>query len=227
MRKRIDLDLYYFSEWRKDKPKTVKFHYHGAIQDEGWHILDLAKAFGIEKDQLIITAPNITASQGLPLELMPYVFAPADVGLTSTMAEGFGLTIIERMAMQIAMIVPRHSALAEWPIQNGVEGVHYTEISNIPYFATNGLNTQQSVPTFESTLAALDKMYYDIGYRNRVAEAGYKIATSDTFKWHKIAARFKDVFIRTIKEHKDIIDNGNESNTRSDNVTANDTSSEG
>jgi len=226
-RKRIDLDMYYFSVWAKDKPKTVKFHYHGAIQDEGWNILDLATAFGIEKDQLIITAPNITAAKGLPLELMPYVFAPSDVGITSTMAEGFGLTIIERMAMRIPMIVPYHSALAEWPRQNGVTGVHYTEISNIPYFATNGLNTQQSIPTLESTIDALNMMYYDIDYRMRIADAGYKIATSDTFKWHKIAEQFKKVFMDVIKEHKDTTHNGNEPNTESDNESPIDTPSKG
>lgn len=191
IRKRIDLDLFYFSEWVKktNKPDTVKIHYHGALQDEGWNIDQLIDAFGI-RNRFIITAPNITPAHGLPIDLMPWVYAPADVGLTCTMGGGWELTVHERMAMKIPMIVPRFSALGEWA--NG--GVHYTEISNIPYFNPKGLNTRAGIPTPESTIDALETIYVDTVYRNHLAEAGYALATQKKYSWYEIAKQFDTIF---------------------------------
>ena len=191
IRKRIDLALHYFSEWvtRTNKPESVKIHYHGAIQDEGWDILQLANALGM-KDRLIITAPNITAANGLPLELMPYIYGVADIGLSTTMGEGWGLTTHERMAMKIPMIVPNYSALGEWA--NG--GVHYVDIHPIPYYNIRGLNTKGGIPDMESTIHALETMYTDKAYRSDIAEKGYKLATKATFEWRNIAQEFNVVF---------------------------------
>ena len=200
IRKRIDLAMFYFAQWVKvtNKPDTVKLHYHGAIQDEGWDILQLSRGLGI-KDQFIITAPNITAANGLPLELMPYVYAPANVGWSTTMGEGWGLTTHERMAMRIPMIVPRYSALGEWA--NG--GVHYTDISNIPYFNTKSLNTRGGISTLESNIEALEKMYNDATYRDTIAQKGYDLATSQKYSWRTVANQFDAVFRQAIIDHKD------------------------
>ena len=191
IRKRIDLALFYFSEWvkRTNKPETVKIHYHGAMHDEGWDILQLAEALDI-KERLIITAPNITAANGLPLELMPYIYGVADVGLSTTMGEGWGLTVHERMAMKIPMIVPNFSALGEWA--NG--GVHYTTISDIPYFNIRDLNTRGGIADMQSVIDALELMYSNSDYRADIAEKGYKLATSVKFEWRNIAREFNTVF---------------------------------
>lgn len=203
IRKRIDLGFYYFSLWAKDKPNTVRLHYHGGMEDEGWNLFQLADAFGI-KERLIISAPNITAQRGIPLDLMPYYYAPADVGLSTTMGEGWGLTTHERMAMEIPMIVPEYSALGEW----AKGGVHYTEISNIPYFNPKSLNTRGGIPTLESSIAALEKMYTDVDYRLSIAKAGYTLATQPRFQWKNIAMQFNTIFRDTIIQHKDKKEDG-------------------
>lgn len=197
IRKRIDLAFYYFSEWAKDKPDSVRLHYHGGMQDSGWDLFQLADAFGI-KERLIISAPNITAQEGIPLDLMPYYYAPADVGLSTTMGEGWGLTTHERMAMRIPMIVPEYSALGEW----AKGGVHYTKVSDIPYFNIGSLNTRGGVPEKESTIAALEKIYTDKQYRDDIAEKGYQLATQAKFKWYNIAQQFHKVFIDVISKDK-------------------------
>jgi D-inositol-3-phosphate glycosyltransferase len=189
IRKRLDLAFFYFAEWARDKPDNIKIHYHGALQDEGWDLIQLAEDFGI-KDRVIITSPNITAAHGLPLELMPYVYGVADCGLSVTMGEGWGMTVHERMAMKIPMIVPRYSALGEWA--NG--GVHYAEISDVPYFNVKGLNTRGGIPDKQSTIAALDKIYNDKDYSKSIAEKGYNLATQSKYNWRNIAMQFNDIF---------------------------------
>lgn len=207
IRKRIDLAFYYFADWvhSTNKPDTVRLHYHGGMEDEGWNLFQLAEAFGI-KDRLIISAPNITAQNGIPLELMPYFYAPADVGLSTTMGEGWGLTTHERMAMRIPMIVPEYSALGEW----AKGGVHYTKISDIPYFNIRNLNTKGGIPDMQSTVDALEALYVDKDYREHIAQKGYELATQSKFSWRSIALQFNSVFIDAIKTNKEQIEDGNE-----------------
>lgn len=205
IRKRIDLAMYAFSEWVKttNKPSTVKLHYHGAMRDEGWDILKLAKRFGLSgeelspRDRFIITAPNISAQDGLPIELMPYVYGVADVGLSSTLGEGWGMTTHERMAMRIPMIVPNSSALGEW----AKGGVHYIDISEEPFFNIGGLNTRGAVPSVKSMINALEKMYTDKQYRQQIALNGYKLATQPIYKWSNIAIRFQETFIQVMEKY--------------------------
>lgn len=197
IRKRIDLALYYFSEWIRNKPErdNIKLHYHGALNDEGWDIIQLAQYMGIANN-LIITSPNITPAHGLPLELMPWVYGVADVGLTTTMGEGWGLTIAERMAMKVPMIVPKYSALAEWTDN----AVAYAEISDIPFFNIKGLNTRGGIADKTSVIQNLEKLYTDQAYRQQIAEAGYRRMTQPTFNWKYIAASFNSVFSLSLKE---------------------------
>lgn len=206
LRKRVDLALYAFSKWVKEtnKPTTVKLHYHGAIHDEGWDIMDLAQYLGINnsedpgKSHLIITAPNITAAEGLPRELMPYIYGVANVGLTATMGEGWDLPTIERMAMKIPMIVPKYSALREW----AKGGVHFLELSKEPWFNINGLNTVSNAPSTDSIIEALEKMYTDVDYRDKIATAGYNLVTTPKYRWNTIANQFNTLFMSEIKKKK-------------------------
>lgn len=200
IRKRIDLAFYYFAQWvhSTNKPITVKLHYHGGMRDTGWDLFQLTKAFGIG-DRLLISHPNLTAQQGIPLDLMPYYYAPADVGLSTTMGEGWGLTTHERMAMKIPMIVPEYSALAEW----ARGGVHYTKISDIPYFSVNSVNTKGGVPDMQSTIDALETMYVDKDYREHIAQKGYDLATQAKFSWRNIAMQFHNVFNAAINTYKE------------------------
>jgi glycosyltransferase involved in cell wall biosynthesis len=204
IRKRIDLAFYAFSEWvkRTNKPNTVKLHYHGALLDEGWDIMRLSRSLGLSsnvltpEDRLIITSENINSREGLPLHLMPYAYGIADVGLSTTMGEGWGLTTHERMAMRIPMIVPRYSALGEWTNN----GVHYTDIADEPFFNIRGVNTRGGIPTVQSTIDALEILYTDVDYRKRLALAGYKVATDKQFQWKNVAQQFHNIFIDALTD---------------------------
>lgn len=89
IRKRIDLALYYFAQWVQmtDKPPNVKFHYHGALMDEGWDIGQLAYDLGID-DRMIYSHRNLNPAHGFPVEAMKLVYNVADIKLSTTMGEG-------------------------------------------------------------------------------------------------------------------------------------------
>lgn len=199
IRKRIDLALYTFSEWVKqtNKPDKVKIHYHGPVKVEGgWDIIDLADSLDI-KDRLIITNPGITTAVGVPDDIMPWLYGVADCGVSMAMGGGWELTVMERMAMKIPMIVAKSAALAEWA--NG--GVHYVGIADEPWFNINGLNTKSSVPRVKDTIEAYEKFYTNIMYREKIALDGYNLVRQPKYRWGSVAARFSEVFRNVIKDY--------------------------
>jgi len=196
IRKRIDLALYYFAQWvhMTDKPDSVKLYYHGALLDEGWDLAELAKYLGID-DRLILSHRNLNPAHGFPLDMMKAVYSVADVKLSTTQGEGWGLTTMESMACRVAQIVPKYSALGEW-----TEGkVIYTDIDPIPYFSTKGVNTQAGIPTLQSTVKALELLYKDKDLRERTAQAGYELVTQKRFTWQHIAQEFNTTFKSVLK----------------------------
>ena len=86
-RKRLDLGLWMFSEWVKDKPENIKIYYHGALRDIGWDIEQLAAYFGIG-DRLIVTSRNMTMNNMLSKERLKYIYTSSDVFFTPCAAEG-------------------------------------------------------------------------------------------------------------------------------------------
>lgn len=196
IRKRIDLGLYYFSQWvhMTGKDNNVKFYYHGALVDEGWDIAQLAYEFGIN-DRLILSHKNLNPAHGFPLQAMKLVYNVADIHVSSTLGEGWGFTTMESMACGIANIVPRYSALGEWA--NG--GVLYADIDEIPFFNTKGLNTRGGVPEMRSFIRNLELLYKDHELRNSIAKSGYELVTQPKYQWKNIVKLFEQVFNNTEK----------------------------
>jgi glycosyltransferase involved in cell wall biosynthesis len=197
IRKRIDLAMYYFSQWvlMTDKPDSVKFYYHGALIDEGWDLGQLAKSLGID-DRLVLSHRNLNPAHGFPIETMKFVYNIADVKLSTTMGEGWGLTTMESMACGIPNIVPRYSALGEW----AEGGVLYTDISDIPMFNTKGINTRGGIPDMASTIRALELLYRNEAERMRIGKAGYDLVTQPRFGWASVAQEFERVFLSATKQ---------------------------
>ncbi len=187
-RKRLDLAIQYFAEFAKDKPDNVKFYYHGALQDSGWDLLQLADYYGIG-DRMIITSPHMTTSQGVPRDKLKYIYGSFDVQISTTLGEGWGLTQMEGMACRVPQIVPRWSALAEWA-DGGVEYVECTETAA----GTGGLNTIGGIADRAQFVKALNKMYYDDQYRKSIADAGYALVSQPKFTWSSVAKQFDKVF---------------------------------
>lgn len=203
IRKRIDLALHYFAQWvhMTDKPDTVKFYYHGALVDEGWDIAQLAQELGIH-DRLIISHKNLNPAHGFPLDAMKLMYNVADIKLSTTLGEGWGLTTMESMACKIANIVPNSAALGEW----AKGGVLYTDINPIPQYNIKGLNTRGSIPDMASTIKNLEKLYKNSDDRKNIAQAGYNLVHSSQFTWKSVANRFDSVFNEAKAINRDVSD---------------------
>ncbi len=187
-RKRLDLMVEYFAEFAKDKPENVKLYYHGGLRDAGWDIVQLMQYYGIE-DRFITTSPYITANQGVPKEVLKFVYSSWDVQISTSDGEGHAMTTHEGMACAVPQIVPDWSALSEWP-RGGVE---YVQCSST-YVRTGGLNTIGGIPDKKEFVDKLNLYYYDKDLRKSMSRAAFNTATKDIFKWENVAARFSNIF---------------------------------
>lgn len=187
-RKRLDLALEYFADFAKDKPDTVKFYYHGALQDVGWDILQLADYYGIGS-RMIITDPNMTTAVGVPYDFLRYIYNSFDIQVSTTLGEGWGLTQMEGMACGIPQIIPEWSALAEWAHDGALFVECTTRQAN-----SGGLNTIGGIADKDQFIAAMNKMYYDTNERQRIGQAGYDLVHQPQFLWKNVADQFDTVF---------------------------------
>lgn len=195
-RKRIDLTMYYFAEWvkRYDLPKNVRFYYHGALQDFGIDILQWADYLDIG-DRLAISSPNIRPDAGLTVQQLNMVYNVADVFFTTTAAEGWCLPVAEAMAVKCPVIIPRHSALAEWPAGNA----EYMECYPFPSLTDRGLNTIHHITEKESAINALHSLYTDREKRLKLGQEGYNHIKSSQFDWSVIANQFVEIINDLLK----------------------------
>jgi hypothetical protein len=162
----------------------------------GYDIAQLAEFFGIT-DRMIYTVKNLDPAHGVSTSVLNAVYNAADVRVSTSGGEGWGLCTMESMATRTANMVVNTAALSEW----ARGGVHYIEPSDIPYVTTNGLNTIHAQASIQSYIDGLEKMYTDSLYREYIAESGYALVTQSNFLWDTVAAQFNAVF-------HNIIDNG-------------------
>lgn len=198
-RKRLDLQVYFFSEWvkRTNKPETVKLYYHGALQDIGWDLNDLMAYYGVDK-HFMITSEHMTMANMLSRDRLKLVYNTADVFNTTCTSEGWGLTVMEAMACAIPCLIPNSSALAEWP--NG--GVEYIDVdTSIPFVNTGGVNTIMDTPKLESYIEKMELLYNNAAYRKDLGKKGWKLVTKDRFKWSTVAEQFDAVFNKALERH--------------------------
>jgi glycosyltransferase involved in cell wall biosynthesis len=197
-RKRLDLTIQYWANWwiKAGQPKNAFLALHCTRVDLGWNVDQLAKYYGIEKNFFLVSRKMTHHTMVLEHELR-LVYGLADVNLSTTLGEGWGLTQMESMACGIANAVPRYSALGEWP--NGA--VEYTEVDR--YDTTpSGINTIGGVPSLDSTVAAIDKLYRDRDYREDLGRRGRELVTQSKFNWTEIAKQFASIFLETISERQ-------------------------
>jgi len=109
------------------------------------------------------------------------------------------LPLHEAMACAVPSLVPKSSALAEWP--NG--GVEYIDIiPDLPTVNTGGVNTIMDTPSLDSFIEGAERLYQDAQYRKKLGFKGFKIATASKFKWENIAARFNEELNKALEDRR-------------------------
>lgn len=115
VRKRLDLLIQYYAEWRSQYKITDSWLYlHVAPTGErGYDVRSLIRYYGLT-GSVLMNEPSV--GQGEPELLMPYVYSAFDVFMSASQAEGWNLPALEAMACGTPCI------LADWAGHDWAKG---------------------------------------------------------------------------------------------------------
>ena len=192
VRKRIDQTIEAFALFAEGKPANVKLCLHQAITDETTGaLLELARARGLQ-DRLIYNP--IAAARGAVLADadLAGLMGASDVGLNTTMGEGWGLLSFEHAACGAVQIVPRASACAElWDDATAV----------LADIRRRGVTPFSPLELAEvdvgAAAAAMEALFADRGRLQGISAAGHAHARSPRFSWDRIADQWRELIEAT------------------------------
>jgi glycosyltransferase involved in cell wall biosynthesis len=180
-RKRVDLTLEAFAGFARDKLDAY-LYLHMGMRDFGYDILQMAEALGV-RERLLLTTTE-AAKPAVSDERMNLIYNACDVGLNTSMGEGWGLTAFEHAATGGAQLVPDHSACAELWSEQGLV---------IPLDQSQNESPVVSVAEIINTL---NQLYHDRRQLQTLSERAFNYATSEHFSWREIARQWLALFSR-------------------------------
>jgi len=153
VRKRLDLFIAYTAEViRKYHSKDIRIlmHYPNRDMSMGWDIRQLCERYGV-LNRLIATGIE---GKHVVDESMRKVYGLIDIQVSTSCAEGWGLTALEGMACGVPQVVPNFSGIAEWTKNVAIK----IPVHDTPYFLTGGINTQGRTVTKKGFVNAISKL---------------------------------------------------------------------
>jgi glycosyltransferase involved in cell wall biosynthesis len=195
-RKRIDLTFEVFSKFAQGKPDNVKLYLHMGVVDSGWHLEKMAKRYGIEK-RLVITSRSLSPQHGVPSDVLNLIYNSADVGINTSMGEGWGLVSMEQAVVGVPQVVPDSSACAELFRDCGL-------LIGINHFDTypNTLTVGSVIDT-DHAANILDNMYEHRDLLTEFGARGMDKFMSKEYSWKYIAEQWYNLFEKVIEKNAD------------------------
>lgn len=176
---------------RKHQNVRVHFHCQGAGLEHGY---DLQSLFSRSPDvQERFSLPSdLDTYIGWPQENLAALYNAADVFLSTSRGEGFGLTLAEAAACGVPVIAQNVSAIPEVVGPGGILIEPEREVT-VPS------GKDQWLPDINAFTDALERLYQSSGARKKIGEAGRQHVVSH-FSWDAEAAKFDGLIRELIAE---------------------------
>lgn len=188
-RKRIDISIEAFARFARDKHDVYLYLHNSIIDDhermliQGW-----AEEFGvIDKILLPQADAKFVDDAG-----MNEIYNACDIGLNTSMGEGWGMVSMEHAATGKAQIVPEHSACAE--IWMGIAATVAIENVYVPKFSLLEL-AEVSVA---QVAQQLELLYADRSALKTIGKQCYQAALSPQYQWANVAEQWHQLFQASI-----------------------------
>lgn len=199
-RKRIDLTVRGFATFASKRPNAY-LYLHMGVLERGWHVQELAERYGIS-DRLLLT----TDAANHPNESNTFLNAlynACDVGITTSSGEGWGLPNFEHAATGAALVMPRHTALAElW--KDAADFLDPVITLNWP-----GTLASQYIVSDVDLAAALMRLHDDVAHRELRSRQACHVAHDERYRWDVIANQWDTLFRQILNNQARDTNTGN------------------
>lgn len=191
-----------------DKRKgEVYFYFHCAVNDPaGVNLMSIAKQVGLEagRDWAFPNPKVFTASHGFPPLIVNQLYNLVDAVFSTTLGEGFGLSVIEAMAAGTPIIFPDNTSLHE--IIGEDRGLLAKSGSNPQEFISlrNDNNRVRPICNLENLVAKMGILLDNKEKREKMANNA--LCWTKDFDWNgkEIGDKWREVF-REANVHTDEI----------------------
>lgn len=185
-RKRIDITMKAFKIFSEDKPDNVKLYLHMGVKDEHINILKMAERLGID-DRLIISGKSV-GPQKVTDRMLNQIYNACDVGINTSIGEGWGLVNVEHAVTGAPQIIPDHSTLTELYSDCGLLVPPITE------WTIDGLMTTGHLVDPKDVAERIDWLYKDRALLELLSLKGLYKFTQPQYSWRTIAETWDSVF---------------------------------
>jgi len=182
-RKDIPRTIQAFAEFRKDVKDSI-LYLHMARKDQGWDLVEVCKAHGLDISNDVIFPENFGPNQGYPREIVNMIYNASDCVVSTTLGEGMGLSWIESMATKTPTIVPDNTAMSEFVnddngylVKSGTNPSLFTVIPNDNEIIRPLVDVEDLIDKFK-------QIYFGRDEAKRRAETAYKWVTNE-MDWQK------------------------------------------
>jgi glycosyltransferase involved in cell wall biosynthesis len=185
-RKRLDITMKAFALFADNKPNNVKLYMHCGIRDSHIDIIRLAKRYGI--DNKLIISGNVMGVQRVPIEKLNLIYNATDVGVNTSVGEGWSLTQIEHAVTGAPQIVPNHSALGNIYADCGLLVEPRTDV------VLDRIMTTGKIVFPEDVATRFEELYQNKDLYNELSVKSITKFTSEEYSWKNVAMQFDKVF---------------------------------
>ena len=193
-RKKLDVTMKGFSIFAKNKP-DVRLYMHCGVRDSAIDVTYMARRYGID-NKLIVTSLT-QGIQRLPVEKLNVIYNACNVGINTTLGEGWGLTNVEHAVTGAMQIVTRNSACEELFSDCGLLMEPITDL------VFDNSQTVGKLTSPEEVARCLEIAYKNEDLRNNLGEKGMNKFTAVEYQWYTIAQKWKSIFEEVCNDSDD------------------------
>ena len=191
-RKKLDITIEGFKIFAQDKPETVKLYMHSGMQDASIGISTIALRHKIDH-RVIITSLN-RGVQNVSVSKLNLIYNVCDVGINTSMGEGWGLTNMEHAITGAPQVVVRHSACEE--LFHDV-GLLMEPITN---FTFDNSQTVGKLTSPDEVARCLNLLYNDRNLMQDLSTKAIEKFSKPEYQWSVISSQWLEVFKEVCKQ---------------------------
>lgn len=190
-RKRLDLLLFAFAEFAKDKPEAHLFIHCAPTGEDTIDIKQLSSYLGVG-DRVILSEPPI--GMGSKLESLRATYCCMNVHATTTQGEGWGLTTYESMACGIPNVHPAWASLSEVPDTVCLP----VPVRSHACTMNSGVNVIGGLVDPKEFAEYLTTLYRNPSSAAEIGAAGRAYVNQWPFRWESISTAWSDMLRKVI-----------------------------
>lgn len=194
-RKRLDITFAGFSIFARNKPENVKLYMHSGITDASVNLIKESRRYDIENRLIVSTSAH--GVMKLPVDRLNLIYNACDVGVNTSMGEGWGLTNIEHAVTGAVQVVPRHSSCEELFNDCGLL------METITNYTFDNSETIGKLTTPQELARCLEVLYNNSSLRRELSDRCMKKFSQPIYQWKNISHTWKDLFVEVAKKRND------------------------